>query len=200
MQSIEHDQCTDSKQPHRCPLRQQIPVLSLAVRCHKSHLDLPRMFFFLNAATADATSAISLLEVQMFIHPGLIFGTMVFFLKYGIGFNSLELGLEVANGMTMSTAVGTTTGIGEIVAIILRLVTRGAPGDMMSFTLSMPELVELTNCLCLHPPSSPSLGRRRRDQTWKSSEGDAGILQQCRQRGRHDHDHFACGSGSLSME
>ena len=157
------------------------------------------MFFFLDAATADATSAISLLEVQMVIHPGLIFGTMIFFLKYGIGFNSLKLGLEVANGVTMSTAVGTTTGIGEVVAIVLRLVTRGTPGDMMSFALSMPKLVELTNCLCLHPPSSLFWGRRRCDQTWKSSEGDAGILQQCRQQGRHDHGHFACGSGSLSM-
>ena len=194
---IEQDQCTDSKPPHCCPSRGRIPVLWLAVYHHESHLDFPRMFFFLNAATTDATSAISLLELQMFIHPGLIFGTMVFFLKYGIGFNSLELGLEVANGMTMSTAVGTTTGIGEVVAIVLRLVTRGAPGDMMSFTLSMPKLVELTNCLCLHPPSSPFLGRRRRDQTWKSSEGDAGILPQYRQRGRHGHDHFACGSGSL---
>ena len=98
------------------------------------------MFFFLNAATADATSAISLFELQTVIHPGLIFGTMIFFLEYGIGFNSLKFGLEVANGVTMSTAVGATTGIGEVVAIVLRLVTRGTPGDMMSFTLSMPKL------------------------------------------------------------
>ena len=34
----------------------------------------------------------------------------------------------------MGAAVGTTTGIGEVVAIVLRLVTGGAPKDTMSFT------------------------------------------------------------------
>lgn len=91
------------------------------------------MLLFLNATTADTIRAISLFETQMLICPS-SFRPMVFFLKDGIGFDSLELGLEVANGMTMRTAVGTTTGIGEVVAIVLRLVTRGAPGDMMSST------------------------------------------------------------------
>lgn len=58
---------------------------------------------------------------------------MVFFLKHGISLDSLELGLEVTDGTTMRTAVRTTTGVGEIVAIVLRLVTGSAPGVMMSF-------------------------------------------------------------------
>lgn len=58
---------------------------------------------------------------------------MVFFFKHGIGLDSLELGLEVTDGTTMRTAVRTTTGVGEIVAIVLRLVTGSAPGVMMSF-------------------------------------------------------------------
>lgn len=59
---------------------------------------------------------------------------MVFFLEDGICLDSLEFGLEVADSMTMRTAVGPTTGIGEVVAIVLRLVTGGAPVDgMMSF-------------------------------------------------------------------
>ena len=71
----------------------------------------------------------------MFIYPNIIvLCTMVFFLKDRIGFDSLELGLEVANSTTLRTAVGTTTGIGEIVSIILRFVTRGAPGGLISST------------------------------------------------------------------
>ena len=62
----------------------------------------------------------------------------------------------------------------------------------------MLRVVELTSYLYLHLPSSPSLGQRRRDQTWQNSEEDAGIPRQCRQRGRHGHDHFACGSESLN--
>ena len=63
----------------------------------------------------------------------------------------------------------------------------------------MPEKVDLTNYLYLHLPSSPSLGRRQRDQTWRSSEEGAGIHRQCRPRGQHGHGHSACGSESLNV-
>lgn len=157
------------------------------------------MLLFLNATTADAIRAISLLETQVLIYPSIILCPMVFFLKDGIGLDSLELGLEVANGMTVRAAVGTTTGIGEVVTIVLRLVTGSAPGGMMSFASFVPKSLDFTNCLCLHPLSSPSLGRRRRDQTWRSSEGGAGILRQCRQRGRHGHGRSVCESESLNI-
>ena len=157
------------------------------------------MLLFLNATTADTIRAISLLETQMLIYPPIILRPMIFFLKDGIGLDGLEFGLEVANGMTMGAAVGTTTGIGEVVPIILRLVTGGAPGWHGELLFVVSKMVELTNCLCLHPPSSASLGRRRHDQTWRSSEGGAGILRQCRQRGRHGHGRSACGSESLNI-
>ena len=93
------------------------------------------MLLFLNTTTADTIRAISLLEAQTFVYPSIILlCSMVFFLKDRIGLDSLKLGLEVANGTTMRTAVGATTGIGEIVAIVLRLITRGAPDGMLSST------------------------------------------------------------------
>ena len=110
------------------------PPQSAVFHCG-SHLDLLRMLLFLNTTTADTIRAISLLEAQMFVYPSIILlCSMVFFLKDRIGLNSLKLGLEVANGTTMRTAVGATTGIGEIVAIVLRLITRGAPGGTLSST------------------------------------------------------------------
>ena len=63
----------------------------------------------------------------------------------------------------------------------------------------MPEEIDLTNYLYLHLPSSPSLGRHQRDQTWRSSEGGVGILRQYRQRDRHGHGHSAYGSESLKV-
>ena len=93
------------------------------------------MLLFLNTTAADTVRAISLLEAQMLVYSGIILlCSMVFFLKDRIGLDSLKLGLEVANGTTMRTAVGTTTGVGEIVAIVLRLITGGAPGGMLSST------------------------------------------------------------------
>lgn len=93
------------------------------------------MFLFLNTTTTDTIRAISLFKAQMLVYPGIIrLCSMVFFLKDWIGLDSLKLGLEVANGTTMRTAVGTTTGIGEIVAIILRLIAGGAPGGMLIST------------------------------------------------------------------
>ena len=65
---------------------------------------------------------------HMIIHVGVILEcAMVLLLKDRIRLNSLELGLEITNGVTMRAAIGTTTGIGEVVAIILGLVTRSAP-------------------------------------------------------------------------
>ena len=90
------------------------------------------MLLFLNATTADTIRAISLLKAQTLVHNSVIFRTMVFFLKDGIGLDSLKFGLEVANGTTMRTAIRTTAGIGEVVAIVLRLVTGVTPESMMS--------------------------------------------------------------------
>ena len=90
------------------------------------------MLLFFNAATAGTVHTVPLLETQMLIHASIILCSMVFLLKDGISLDGLKLGLEIANGTAMGAAVGTTTGIGEVVAIILRLVTRSAPSGMMS--------------------------------------------------------------------
>ena len=65
---------------------------------------------------------------HMIIQVGVILEcAMVLFLEDRIRLDSLEFGLEVADGVTMRAAIGTTTGIGEVIAIILGLVTRSAP-------------------------------------------------------------------------
>ena len=93
----------------------------------ESHLDLLRMLLFLNASAADTVRAVAFFEGQTLIFCSTVLCSMIFFLKYGIGFNSFKLGFEVTNGTTMRTAIGATTGVGEIVAIVLRLITGCAP-------------------------------------------------------------------------
>ncbi len=102
----------------------------------ESRLDLLRMLLFFNAATADAVHTIPLLETQMLIYASIILCSMVFLLEDGISLDGLKLGFEVANGTAMGAAVGTTAGIGEVVAIIFRLVTGSPPSGMMSSTSS----------------------------------------------------------------
>lgn len=160
VQSIKDIQCAISSQqtPSFCsPPCRQIPALRSAISHHEHHLDLLRVLLFLNAATADAIGAISFLKPQMLIYTSIIpSGPVVFFFKDGIGLDGLEFGLEVANGMTMRTAIGATTRVGEVVAIVLRLVTRGAPGGNDELRFVLPKIAELTNCLCPRLPSSPS--------------------------------------------
>ena len=65
---------------------------------------------------------------HMIVQVGVILGcAMVLFLEHRIRLDSLEFGLKIADGVTMRTAIRTTTGIGEVVAIVLGLVTRSAP-------------------------------------------------------------------------
>ena len=65
---------------------------------------------------------------HMLLQVGVILGcAMELFLEDRIRLDSLEFGLEIADGVTMRAAIRTTTGVGEVVAIILGLVTRSAP-------------------------------------------------------------------------
>lgn len=65
---------------------------------------------------------------RMIIHVGVILEcAVVLLLEDRIRLDSLELGLEITNGVTVRATIGTTTGIGKVVAIILGLVTRSAP-------------------------------------------------------------------------
>ena len=79
---------------------------------------------------------------HMLIHVSvLVFSAMVFLLEDGIGFDSLELGLEITNGVAVGAAVGATTGVGEVVTIILGLVSRSAP-TMLSVWMLLDDLRE----------------------------------------------------------
>lgn len=55
---------------------------------------------------------------------------MQLFLKDRVGVNSFKLGLEIAQHM--SAAVGATTVVGEIVAVVLRLFTLTSPAIVSS--------------------------------------------------------------------
>jgi hypothetical protein len=64
----------------------------------------------------------------MLIHVSILgLSTMIFFLEDRVSIGSLEFGLEVTDGMAVGAAVGATTGVGEVVAIVLGLVSRSAP-------------------------------------------------------------------------
>ena len=77
-------------------------------------------------------------------------------LKNWVGLASLKLGLEIIKGMAVGAAVGTTTGIGEVIAIVLGFVTGGTPrlmssalpAKMLSKGLSLP--IALASAFFLH--------------------------------------------------
>lgn len=64
---------------------------------------------------------------------------MVFLLKDYLRFDSLELGLEIANGMAVGAAIGATTSVGERIAVVILLFTGTAPIPLIS-CLSTPKL------------------------------------------------------------
>ena len=82
-------------------------------------LGLLRMFLLFHACTAGAISALGLFQAHVLIIHILYLSSMKVFLKHGIRFDSLELCLEIGDVVTLGAAVGTTPGIGKIVAIIL---------------------------------------------------------------------------------
>lgn len=82
---------------------------------------------FLDTSSAYTISALPFLECQILIHVRVVFGSMDIFLEDWIGLDSFEFGLEAVDGVTVGAAVGATTSVGKVVAIILRLVTRSSP-------------------------------------------------------------------------
>lgn len=85
------------------------------------------MFLLLDARTAGAVSGLGLLQRHVLLLQFIALRTMVFFLKHGFGFDGFEFGLEVGDRVTVRAAIGTTTGVGELVPIILTLLARSAP-------------------------------------------------------------------------
>lgn len=95
------------------------------------------MLLLVNTSAADALSAVAFIMSYVTVLLGIFHGSMVFLLEDGVGLDGLEFGLEVTDGMTKGAAIGTTTCIGEFVAIVLGLVARSAPagaGQKRRFT------------------------------------------------------------------
>ena len=89
------------------------------------------MILLVHAYSVSAICAVGLVKTHgLRFHIGL--GPMVFLLKDNLRFDSLELGLEVAKGVTVSAAIGATTGIGEGIAIVILFFTGTAPGQSFS--------------------------------------------------------------------
>ena len=70
------------------------------------HSDVVRGFLLVEAASTAASSVL-LLKFEIVVFFG--FGTVVRLVKDWVVLRSLELGLEIGQGMTVSRAVGTTT-------------------------------------------------------------------------------------------
>lgn len=109
------------------PSNRQIPALSSRrFVVHNSHLGFLDVLL-LNAGSADAVSTVTLLKIQRLVHFGIVLRPMNILLKDRIGLNSLEFGLETIQTMAVGATIGATTGIGEIVTVVLRLVTWKSP-------------------------------------------------------------------------
>lgn len=84
------------------------------------------MLFFLDTGSADAVRALAFLEGQRILFVN-TFDSMKLFFEDRIRLDCLKFGLKVANGMTVRATIGSTTGVGEIIAVILGLIAWGAP-------------------------------------------------------------------------
>ena len=166
--------------------------------CTLSHLSFLQILFFHTGAT-DAISALAFLKPQMLVHLSIIVCPMNFFFENRVGFYGLEFRFEAIETMAVGAAIGTATGVGEFVAVILRLVSWCSPVKESSAKGSTAIVVDPspTNCPCLRLLSSPFWDQRQCVRSWQRSEEDAGIRRQCRQRGRRGHGRFAYENESL---
>jgi len=70
----------------------------------------------------------------MLIHGSIILScTMVFLLEDRVRLGCLEFGLKIADGSAVGAAIGSMTGIGEVVTIVLGLVTWSAPTTRLAY-------------------------------------------------------------------
>lgn len=90
------------------------------------------MFLLFNACAASAVSTLGFLQAHVLVLHILILGSVEVFLEHGIRLYGFELGLEIGDVMAMGAAIGSTTGIGEIVTIVLALIARVTPSRQCS--------------------------------------------------------------------
>jgi len=90
---------------------------------HRRSLVLSNLLL-VNGGSANAVCALTLFMVQL-LH--VLFGWTILLLEDRVSLNMLELGLEPVDVMAVGAAVGTTSSIGELVPIVLRLGPWRAP-------------------------------------------------------------------------
>ena len=88
------------------------------------------MLFLLDASAAGALSAILLLEGEVLFFLDAASGAVIFLLENGIRIDSLELGLEVTDGVAMGAAVRAAASIGKIVSVVLSFLAFAAPSQI----------------------------------------------------------------------
>lgn len=160
------------------------------------------MLLLFHTGHAGAVSALGLFQAHMLLFHVLVLRSVIVFFKHGLGFDCLELGLEIGDVMPMGAAIGTTTGIGELIAIVLALLTWRAPVAQYceQGCIALSVGTQRTSYPSLLLPSSLSWGQHQHDRTLRSNEEGDRREWKCRRQERRDHDHFACASESLPSQ
>ena len=112
-----------------CHLNRQIPALQISVSARGRPSELLGLILLINASAADTIGTLQFIESQVLFHN---WSAMHLFLKHRILLNGLELGLEVAKGVSMRAAIRATTGIGELEIVVVLLFARTAPQEIIS--------------------------------------------------------------------
>ena len=89
-------------------------------------------FLFLDTSRANAISTLSLFKATHMSFIILLNLRAILLLEDRISFDGFEFGFEIGDVVAMRAGIGATTRIGEIVAVVLGLVTRGAPTSSIS--------------------------------------------------------------------
>jgi len=87
------------------------------------------------------------------IYVGVVLGSVDVFLEDWIGLDGFKLGLEAVDGVAVGATIGATTSIGEVVAIVLGLVTRSPPRVIRQLNCCRGRFGIKTCQLPLPPPS-----------------------------------------------
>lgn len=85
------------------------------------------MFPVIHAHTASAVSTLGFRQAPVLCLQFLTGHSMEVLLEHGLRLHGFEFGLEIGDCMAMGATIGTTTGVGELVAIVLALFAGGAP-------------------------------------------------------------------------
>lgn len=120
------------------------------------------MLLLFHAGHAGAIGALSLFQSHMLLFHILRLSSMIVFFKHGLGFDGLELSLEIGDVVAVGAAIRATTGIGELIAIVLALLSWRSPITLPSsfllhflrVSINMTGLCEVTRKMILRDGSA----------------------------------------------